>query len=42
MQTNLKKVTTVNNDMKTLLEDVESYILSTSESINDRIEDIHR
>lgn len=28
--------------MKDHLEDLESYILTTSESVNDRLEDIHR
>ena len=41
-QTNLKKVSIVNNELKDYLEDLESYILTTSESINDRLEDIHR
>eukprot|EP00347_Sterkiella_histriomuscorum_P013580 403364170 len=42
VQTNIKKVSKSNNELKDHLESLESHILTTSESINDRLEDIHR
>lgn len=38
----MKRLVTLNNDLKDHLEDLESCILSTSEQINDRLEDIHK
>ncbi|CDW82019.1 UNKNOWN [Stylonychia lemnae] len=38
----IKKVQVFNNDLREHLEELESYILNTSETINERLEDIHR
>lgn len=38
----LTKLTKFNTDTKDYLEDLESYILSTSETINEKLEDIHK
>ena len=38
----LKQIATTNNETKELLETLESYILSTSELINERLEEVHR
>jgi ElaB/YqjD/DUF883 family membrane-anchored ribosome-binding protein len=37
-----KKLTQANSDLKSTLENLESYILGTSETINEKIEEIMR
>jgi hypothetical protein len=38
----MKPVIQLNSDSKDLLEGLETYILSTSELINERLEEVHR
>ena len=38
----MKPVIALNSDSKDLLEGLETYILSTSELINERLEEVHR
>jgi len=41
-KTLFKKLTQANSDLKSTLENLESYILGTSETINEKIEEIMR
>lgn len=38
----IKTISNENNDIKDQLEDLEQYILSTSETINEKVEEIHK
>lgn len=40
--TNIRSISTININLKASLEDLEQYILGTSESVNEKVEEIQR